>query len=348
MQPRVTVGVVGYGYWGPNVVRNFNEVERVDVKYVCDLRADQLDRGRLRYRTVRFTDNFEELLNDPHLDAISITTPVDSHFALAKRALLARKHVLIAKPMCKTSAECQELIALAAELNLILMVDHTFVYHGPVRLIKQLLDKGELGQLLYLTSLRVNLGIFQHDVNVVWDLGVHDLAILDYLLGQQMPKSVHAIGKAHTDSGLEDIAFMTLEFENDLIAHFNLSWLSPVKIRQMLIGGTKKMLTFDDHRPIDKVCIYDKGIEPLDHTNQADKERYKALVQYRYGDMRAPVYEMTEALKYELLHFVDCVLNNKQPLTDGSSGLRVVRILEMADESLKTQKLKASSISLNG
>ncbi len=334
---QLTVGVVGYGYWGPNLVRNFSEIDTTEVKYICDSQPEQLERHKLRYRSTIFTSDYQQLLDDADLDAIIIATPVATHYALAKKALLAGKHVLISKPMCRESWECEELIAIAAEKNLVIMVDHTFVYHGPVRLIKQLIDSGEVGDLLYLSSSRVNLGIFQSDVNVLWDLGAHDLSILDYLIGKT-PTAVHAIGKSHTDSEFEDIAFMTLEFEDNFIAHFHMSWLSPVKIRQLLLGGTKKMLMFDDHRPIEKVCVYDKGIQQLEVPLATEKDRYRALIQYRFGDMRAPVYDLTEALKFETLHFVDCITNNKTPLSDGWSGLRVVRLLELADKSLKTHK----------
>ncbi len=332
---QLRVGVVGYGYWGPNLVRNFSEIDSTEVKYICDSQPEQLERHKLRYRNTIFTSDYQQLLDDHELDAIIIATPVATHYALARMALLAGKHVLVSKPMCKHSWECEELIAIAQEKNLVIMVDHTFIYHGPVRLIKQLIDSGEVGDLLYLSSARVNLGIFQSDVNVLWDLGAHDLAILDYLIGKT-PTAVHAIGKSHTDSDFEDIAFMTLEFEDNFIAHFHMSWLSPVKIRQLLIGGTKKMLMFDDHRPIEKVCVYDKGIQQLEVPLATEKDRYRALIQYRFGDMRAPVYDLTEALKFETLHFLDCITNKKTPLSDGWSGLRVVRLLELAEKSLKT------------
>lgn len=334
---QITVGIVGYGYWGPNLVRNFSEIDTAQVKYICDIQPEQLQRHRNRYPAVVFTSDFQELLNDKLLKAIVITTPVETHYSLAKQALLSGKHVLVSKPMCKSSSECEELIAIAEEMKLVLMVDHTFIYHGPVRLIKRLIEDGELGELLYLSSIRVNLGIFQPDVNVVWDLGVHDLSIMDYLVGKS-PTAVHAIGKSHTDTSLEDIAFMTVEFEDNFIAHFQMSWLSPVKIREILIGGTRKMLVFDDHRPIEKVCIYDRGIELLKKPPETANDRYRALIQYRSGDMRAPVYDMTEALKFETLHFVDCIVNQKTPSSDGHSGLRVVRLLELADTSLRTQK----------
>jgi predicted dehydrogenase len=336
---QITVGVVGYGYWGPNFVRNFTEIDNVELRYICDLQQEHLDRHRNRYPTLRLTKDYDELLADKSLDAITIATPVDSHFALAKQALLAGKHVLLSKPMCRNSAQCEELIAIADERKLVLMVDHTFVYHGGVKLMKQLITDGEVGDLLYLSSVRVNLGIFQQDVNVLWDLGAHDFSILDYLVGRT-PKSLHAVGKCHTSTGLEDIVFVTLEFDDNFIANFHVSWLSPVKVRQMIIGGTRKMLMFDDHRPIEKICIYDKGIE-MSKPPQTERERYRALVQYRNGDMRAPAYDNHEALKTETLHFIDCIATGATPLSDGRSGLRVVKLLELADAALKGDQFLA-------
>jgi len=335
---QISVGIIGYGYWGPNFVRNFSEIDNVDLKYICDLNPANLERHRSRYKSVNFITDYTLMLEDKDLNAIVIATPVDSHYELAKQALKAGKHVLLSKPMCRSSAQCEDLIAIAEEKGLVLMVDHTFVYHGPVRLIKQLIDDGELGTLLYLSSTRINLGLFQNDVNVIWDLGAHDFSLLDHLIGRA-PRSIQAIGKSHTETRIEDVAFMTMEFEDDFIAHFHVSWLSPVKIREMLIGGTRKMLAFDDHRPIEKVRIYDKGIELLSKPPETETARYKALVQYRHGEMKAPVYDMTEALKYETLHFVDCIVNKKVPLTDGHSGLRVVRLLELAEESNKRPSL---------
>ncbi len=333
---QVTVGVVGYGYWGPNLVRNFSEIDCVEVTHICDREPERLSKHRGRYRMTHFTPDYNDLLNDASLNAIVIATPVHTHHELAKQALLAGKHVLVEKPMCATSAQCEELIAIAEEMKLVLMVDHTFVYHGPVRLVKHLIDTDEVGELLYFNSVRVNLGAFQTDVNVVWDLGAHDLSIMDYLIGRT-PTDVHAIGKSHTGNGVEDIAYLTLGYEDDLIAHFHVSWLSPVKTRQISIGGSKKMIVFDDSSQVEKVRVYDKGIETMQEP-QTERERYKSLIQYRYGDMRAPVYDLSEALKVETLHFIDCIRKGHQPITDGKSGLRVVRLLELAEQSIKTGK----------
>ena len=330
----LSIGVVGCGYWGPNLIRNFQDDDRAIVKYACDLMPARLDKLRKRYSSTIFTSDFNDLLKDDDLQAIAIATPVHTHFSLAKQALLAGKHVLVEKPMCMSSPECLELIALAEEKKKIIMVDHTFVYHGPVRCIKLLMEQRQLGKLLYFNSVRVNLGIFQTDVNVLWDLAAHDLSIMDYLVNQT-PRTVHAVGAAHAISGVEDIAFLTLGFDDQFIAHFHVSWLSPVKIRETFIGGTAKMVVYNDAAQYEKVRIYDKGIETVNNAT-TDQERYRQLVQYKYGDMRAPVYDLTEALKVETSHFVDCILRGEKPITDGQSGLRVVRLLELASASLKS------------
>lgn len=343
---QLSVGVVGCGYWGPNLVRNFYENEQVELRYVCDLAHEKLAKLARRYPTVITTADFQELLDDPTLDAIAIATPVHTHFKLADLALQAGKHVLVEKPMCMTSVECEQLIALADRKKKVLMVDHTFAYHGAVSLIKEVIERGELGEILYFDSVRINLGLFQSDVNVVWDLAPHDLSIMDYLLGQT-PKTVHATGACHAGNGVEDIAYITLTFENNTIAHFNVSWLSPVKVRQILIGGTKKMIVYDDLTPMEKVRIYDKGISISEETRGYNSQ-YVNQVQYRIGDMHSPVIDITEALKIEVAHFVDCVINGKKPITDGRAGLRTVQILEAANASLKTgqpQQLAPSSVS---
>jgi predicted dehydrogenase len=339
MEQQVSVGVIGYGYWGPNLVRNFHDDDRVEVRYICDRSADMLNKHRKRYQTTKFTTDYDDLLNDKTLTAIAIATPAATHFELARKALEAGKHVLVEKPMCRTSDQCRELIAIAEQNDRTLMVDHTFLYHGPVRLIKQLIETGDLGNLLYFNSVRVNLGAFQQDCNVVWDLGAHDLAIMDYLVGRT-PISVHATGASHTGNDIEDIAYVTLKFEDELIAHIQCSWLSPVKIRQIFIGGSRKMIVFDDASQVEKVRVYDKGIDTT-KVPQSDQERYKTLIQYRYGDMRAPVYELWEALLVECRHFVDCIINKTKPTSDGYSGLRVVRLLELAQTSLKTGQPQA-------
>lgn len=336
---QLRVGVVGYGYWGPNLVRNFNDDPRAEVSYVCDKQVAMLEKHRTRYRTVKFTDNYNELLADDELHAVAISTPVDTHYPLGKAALLAGKHVLMEKPLCRTSEQCEELVKIAREKKLTLMVDHTFIYHGAVRLIKKLVDEHDLGELLYFNSVRINLGNFQEDVNVLWDLGTHDLSIMDYLLGQT-PQEVFAIGSSHTKSRLADIAYLTMKFERDLIAHINVSWLSPVKVRQILIGGSKRMIVFDDNSQVEKVRIYDKGIDTMEQPTSAP-QIYSSRIQYRHGDMIAPVYDVTEALRTGVRHFIDCIETGQQPLTDGLSGLRVVRLLEQANRALTTGQIQS-------
>ncbi len=337
MTTTLNVGVVGAGYWGPNLIRNFYENESVTLSHVCDLDAGKLAKIAKRYPTVTTITDFALMLENADLQAVVIATPVHTHYPLAKQALLAGKHVLVEKPMCMNTDECRELIALASERNLTLMVDHTFVYHGAVQRIKDEIDGGTLGDVLYFDSVRINLGLFQSDINVVWDLAPHDLSIMDYLIGKN-PVSIHATGACHAGNGIEDIAYITVTFEDNVIAHFNVSWLSPVKVRQILVGGTKKMIVYDDLEPMEKIRIYDKGItvgQP-----QTDEERYANLVGYRVGDMMAPKLDLTEALKAEVAHFVDCCLNSKRPLTDGEAGLRVVQILEAANKAIKTGEVQ--------
>ncbi len=335
MSDLLSVGVVGCGYWGPNLIRNFFEHESVELRYVCDLFPEKLAKIGRRYPTVRLTTQYHELLDDPGLAAIVIATPVNSHYLLAKQALSAGKHVLVEKPMCSTSAECLELVAMAAERKRTLMVDHTFIYNGAVKRIKEEINSGALGDIVYFDSIRINLGLFQNDVNVIWDLAPHDLSVMDYLLGRN-PRTVHATGARHAGNGIEDIAYISLSFEDNFIAHFHVSWLSPVKIRQILIGGTKRMIAYDDLQPMEKVRIYDKGITV--EQPQSEEHRYRNLIQYRIGDMYAPVLDLSEALKTEVAHFVECVQTGRKPMSDGEAGLRIVNILEAADRSIHSGK----------
>ncbi len=326
----VNVGIVGYGYWGPNLVRNFMEVPGAKVKTVCDQRADRLPVVTNRYPTIETTSDYRALLEDPALDAVVIATPASTHFALAMQALSANKHVLVEKPLADKSTDAQLLIAEAKRRERVLMVDHTFVYTGAVRKIHDLIQRGELGDLYYYDAGRVNLGLFQHDVNVIWDLAVHDLAIIDYLFAEK-PRAVSATGISHVPGEPENLAYLTLFFEGNLIAHINVNWLSPVKVRRTLIGGSQKMVVYDDLEPSEKIKIYDKGI-----TLKNDRESiYKMLISYRTGDMLVPQLDMTEALHTEALHFLDCIATGKKPLTDGDVGLRVVRLLEAATRSMK-------------
>ena len=325
----IRVGVIGYGYWGPNLVRNFSDLADASVTAVCDRRPERLAQAQRRYPGIRTTTEPMELIADPSVDAVVIATPVGLHFELANAALRAGKHVLVEKPITSTSDEARRLIDEAARRRLVLMVDHTFVYTGAVRKIKELVTSGALGQLYYYDSVRVNLGLLQHDVNVLWDLAVHDLSIMDYVLGAR-PHAVAATGIAHVPGQPKDVAYLTCFFNGSLIAHFHVNWLAPVKIRRTLIGGDAQMIVYDDLEPSEKVKIYNKGIT----LNNGPEGRYQLLVGYRSGDMHAPQLDSTEALRTEALHFIECVEQSRQPLTDGGVGLRVVRILEAANLSL--------------
>lgn len=325
----ISIGVIGYGYWGPNWVRNLAELPDVRLAAVCDLRPERLALVSARYPTVHVTTDVHELLHSPRVDAVVIATPVASHFALAMLALRAGKHVLLEKPLTTTSAEAEALIEEAARRGLTLMVDHTFVYTGAVRKMKELIDAGRLGEIFYYDSVRVNLGLFQHDVNVLWDLAVHDLSIMDYLLDAQAV-AVSATGTAHIN-GLEDMAYLTCFFPGKLIAHLHVNWLAPVKVRRTLIGGAQQMVVYDDLEPSEKVKVYNRGVD----TTAGPEGVYQMLVGYRTGDMWAPQLDMTEALRGEAAHFVECVATGRRPLTDGEAGLRVVQILEAASRSLR-------------
>src|SRR5512136_99819 len=304
------MGVVGYGYWGPNIVRNFSTVDGATVVAVSDLRDESLKKAGKNHRGVRTTKNADELIRATDVDAVAVITPVFTHFELAKKALSAGKHVFVEKPFTYTSDQAKELIDLADKKNLKIMVDHTFLFTGAVMKIKQLVDDGTLGDLYYFDSIRVNLGLFQHDVSVIWDLAPHDLSIMDYLIDDE-PTGVAATGEAHFNHGLEDVAYITVYFPKNVIAHFNVNWLSPVKVRTTLIGGHKKMLVWNDLDPDDKIKVYDKGVEVTEAEGV-----YNLLVSYRSGDMWAPKVSQTEALKLEAEHFIDCITNNKKPIND--------------------------------
>lgn len=328
----IQVGVIGYGYWGPNLVRNFFEVPGATVKTVSDLNSERLALVGRRYPMIRTTTRYTDLINDPGIDAIAIATPVSTLFDLARQAIQAGKHVLIEKPMASTSEQAQRLIEEAEHHKRVLMVDHTFVYTPAVRKIKKLATPEQLGEIFYYDSVRVNLGLFRHDMNVLWDLAVHDLAIMDYILPSK-PIAVSATGMRHIPGELEDVAYLTLFFQDTLIAHVHVNWLSPVKVRLALIGGSQKMIVYDDLEPTEKVKVYDKGITVNDNA----ESRYQMLIGYRQGDMWAPQLEVTEALWSEALHFIQCIEQGKQPLTDGATGLRVLRILEAASRSISEQ-----------
>ncbi|HRH44234.1 MAG TPA: Gfo/Idh/MocA family oxidoreductase [Pyrinomonadaceae bacterium] len=323
------VAVIGVGYWGPNLIRNFLSLDEVENVIAVDRDETQLAKIAKRFTGIETASDFEEVIKRNDVKIVAIATPVSMHFEIAKKSLLAGKHCWIEKPMTESVAEAKELNAIAAEKNLKIFVDHTFIYTGAVRKMKEIITSGRLGELYYFDSVRVNLGLFQHDVNVIWDLAPHDLSIMDYLL-EKKPLAVSAVGSCHVGNGLEDIAYLTLMFENNLLAHFHVNWLAPVKVRKTLIGGTKSMIVFDDMETSEKLKIYDKGIEV---TNREGV--YETLVQYRTGDMLSPKIPQTEALALATEHFIDCILNDKTPLTDGVAGLNVVRILEASTESIK-------------
>jgi len=326
----INLGVVGYGYWGPNVVRNLHSLDGCHVAAVCDRSAAALKRVRHAYPDVAVTTEPSELLTSPKIDAIAVVTPVWTHFELAKAALENGKHVFVEKPFTATTQQAEELVELGIRNNLRIMVDHTFLFSGAVRKIRQLVDEGILGRLYYYDSTRVNLGLFQHDVSVIWDLAPHDLSIMDFLI-QEKPEAVIATGESHLNH-VADVAFITIYFPGNIIAHVNVNWLSPVKVRTTLIGGQKKMLVWNDLEPDEKIKVYDKGAQ----ISNGDS-RYELLVSYRSGDMWAPRVEQAEALKVELTYFLECVLNGETPLNDGVAGARMVKLLEAADRSLKAR-----------
>ena len=324
----IRVGVIGYGYWGPNIVRNFYAVNGFCVEAVCDKSAESLQRVKRAYPGLHVTQDAKEVLESPAIDAVAVITPVWTHYQLAKAALENGKHVFVEKPFTCDSRQAEELIELADKKGLKIMVDHTFLFTGAVRKIRQLVDDGSLGDLYYYDSLRVNLGLFQHDVNVIWDLAPHDLSIMDYII-QDNPEAIVATGESHLN-GHEDVAFITLYFPRNIIAHVNVNWLSPVKVRTTLIGGEKKMLVWNDLEADEKIKVYDKGVTMKNRENL-----HQLLVSYRSGDMWAPQVEQLEALKAELTYFHQCITQNLTPFNDGRAGLRVVKMLEATTESIR-------------
>lgn len=321
-------GVIGYGYWGPNIVRNLTSLEGSKVVAIAEISASARARAQKAYPEITVTSETSEVIKSRETDAIAIVSPVWTHYELTKAALLNGKHVFVEKPFTSNSMQGEELINLAQQRNLTIMVDHTFLFTGAVRKIRQLMQEGSLGKLYYYDSTRVNLGLFQHDINVLWDLAPHDLSIMDYLI-KGSPEAVVATGQKHLN-GHEDVAYMTLYFPEKVIAHINVNWLSPVKVRTTLIGGEKRMLVWNDLDADEKVKVYDKGV------NVTSREGvYDLLVSYRSGDMWSPQLEQVEALRHELTHFVECVSSGQEPFNNGCAGLRVVKMLEAASESMK-------------
>lgn len=321
------MGVIGYGYWGPNIVRNFNSLDSVQVTKVCDQNPQTTKSINKIYPHITVSNVSSEIIASPDIDIVAVVTPVSTHYELAMQSLQNGKHVFVEKPFTETVAQAEDLIDLADKKNLKIMVDHTFLFTGAVRKIKEIVDNKELGSIYYYDSTRVNLGLFQHDVNVIWDLAPHDFSIMNYVLNEK-PRAIVACGKSHV-SEFENIAYISVYFNSNIIAHFNVNWLSPVKIRNTLIGGEKKMLVWDDISPDEKIKIYDKGIEIASRD-----DRYNLLVSYRSGDMWVPKVDQTEALKVESQYFVDCIRNDDTPINDGYAGLEVVKMLEACNQSV--------------
>ncbi len=326
----INVAVIGYGYWGPRVTRNFQSSSDMHLSAICDQRPEALRIASKDYPEVPMLTDPHEALTSPDIDAVAIVTPVWTHFDFAKLALQNGKHIWVEKPFTLTSNQATELIELAEQKHLTIMVDHTFLFTGAVKKIRELIDDQTLGSLYYYDSTRVNLGLFQHDVNVLWDLAPHDLSIMDFLIREE-PEAIAATGQNHLN-GLEDMAYMTVFYPHKLIAHFSVNWLSPVKVRTTLVGGEKKMLVWNDLEADEKIRVYDKGVQISGSAGV-----YDLLVGYRSGDMWAPRVDQTEALKSEVGCFADCVAHGTKPINDGAAGYRVVRLLEAATQSLKNR-----------
>lgn len=323
--------VIGVGYWGPNLIRNFLAHDEIENVIACDKDAGRLEKMRRQFHGIEIAEDYRPVIERNDVEIVVIATPVSSHFEIAKASLLAGKHCFVEKPITASVTEAEELSKIADERGLTLFVDHTFIYTGAVKKMKEVITSGRLGEIYYFDSVRINLGLFQHDVNVIWDLAPHDLSIMDHLIDKR-PVSVSAVGACHVGNGLEDIAYLTLFFEDDLIAHFHVNWLAPMKIRKTLIGGTKSMIVFDDTEASEKLKIYDKGIDVTTREGV-----YDTLVQYRTGDMLSPKIDQQEALAVGTRHFLDCIRDRTKPLTDGQSGINVVRILEASEYSIKNQ-----------
>ena len=323
----MNVGVIGYGYWGPNIVRNLVSLDGVRVVAIAEISSEARGRAMKAYPDIKITADSMDVISSPETDAIAVVSPVWTHYELTKAALMNGKHVFVEKPFTSNSVQGEELVNLAAQKNLKIMVDHTFLFTGAVKKISQLLKEGALGNLYYYDSTRVNLGLFQHDVNVLWDLAPHDLSIMDYLINAD-PEAIVATGQGHLN-GHEDVAFMTLYFPERVIAHINVNWLSPVKVRTTLIGGEKRMVVWNDLEADEKLKVYDKGVKISNREGV-----YELLVSYRSGDMWSPQLEQVEALRRELSYFIECISDGSEPFNNGCAGLRVVKMLEKASESL--------------
>jgi len=332
MSQKVSVAVVGYGYWGPNLVRNFEGTDCVAMKLLCDKDSKRLALAQKRSPALEVTTDYDVVLKDASINAVAIATPVHTHYEFAKAALESGKHVLVEKPMTMRVDHAEELVELATKKELVLMVDHVFVYSSPVIKMKEILDSGRLGKLYFIDSVRINLGLFQHDVNVVWDLAPHDISIVDHLISR-LPRSLSAFGSVHATNEIEDVAYMNLDFGDGLIANFHVNWLSPVKVRHMILGGSEQSLIYNDLDGSEKIKVYDRGINL---TNDPEHRR-QALISYRSGDVWSPNIPNAEPLSRMVQDFATCVQQGKRPVADGEAGVRVVKILEAAQHSIKAQ-----------
>jgi predicted dehydrogenase len=329
------IAVVGCGYWGPNLIRNFSSLPECKVKYACDIDQNRLSHIESVYPGIGSTTEFDQVIDDPEIDVVTIATPVRFHYEMAKKALKAGKHAFIEKPMASSAAECRELLDLAEDKSLTILIGHTFVYSPPVRKIKEIIGNGDLGEIQYISARRLNLGLFQTDINVAWDLAPHDISIILYTMGKS-PISVNCQGRAHVNRDIEDVTSMTLNFENGAFATIQSSWLDPNKIREMTFVGSKRMLVYNDVEPIEKIKIYDKRVETPPHYDTFAEFHYS----YHYGDMYSPYLKQYEPLRLECQHFLDCIKTGEKPESSGYEGLKVVRILEATSESLKREGAK--------
>lgn len=332
MKAPVGIAVVGYGYWGPNLLRNFQTTEGAVARFCCDHSEARLALVRRRHPGVETTTRLEDVLASPEVHAVAIATPVSTHYELARCALEAGKHVLVEKPLTQRVDQSEELVSMADKKGLVLMVDHIFVYSPPVLKMKEIVASGRLGKLFFIDSVRINLGLIQHDVNVIWDLAPHDLSIVDHLVGRE-PRSLSAFGAVHAKDGIEDVAYLNLDYGDGLIANFHVNWLSPVKVRSMIIGGSEQSLIYNDLDLSERVKVYDRGITVTDN----QEARRQVLINYRSGDVWSPNLPNAEPLARMTAHFVECIQEGHTPITDGRAGLRIVKILDAAQRSIKAQ-----------
>jgi predicted dehydrogenase len=339
MNRRLKLGVVGCGYWGPNLIRNFRSLPDCDLTMMCDLQEKRLRHLKSLYPELEGVMDYPAMLNGAGLDAVVIATSVGLHYEMAKASLLAGKHTFIEKPMARSSAECEELVQIAEANGLVLMIGHTFLYSAPVRRIKEIVDRGDIGELRYISCRRLNLGLFQKDINVTWDLAPHDISIVLYIM-EKLPESVNCLGHSNVTPGIEDITSLSLSFAKGRFATITSSWLDPRKVREITIVGTRRMIVYDDVQPLEKIKIYDSRVEHPPHYDTFAEFQYS----YHYGDMLIPCIKQEEPLKVECQHFLDCISQGRTPLTDGRAGLELVRILEAASQSIKQNGASVSLV----